>query len=166
MTDQEGPMSDLFQSVTSVETAVDVAIRLEQIGRDFYRDCLDSVSDPDLMDVFSFLAAEEEKHLGIYRQLLDSISEPGSYQQVELPGEYGAYVDMLASEIAWWLSPDEQSGSAEALKAAMNFEKNTLLMYMEMKELFTGRDADIIEKICKEEKKHITMIGQYMKSHP
>lgn len=156
-------MTNLFKSVKSVETAIDLAIALEQYGRDYYRNLKGVVQDPGMMDLFSFLSAEEEKHLGIYRQLLDRISK-GAFQQVEYVGEYGRYIDMLAAEISKSLEIDEKMTLADAIDSAIDFERNTLLVFYEIKELFTGDDEKVIRVICNEEKSHIVKILEYKES--
>lgn len=153
-------MTDIFKTIKSVETAIDLAIALEQYGRDYYRNLKKVVRDPGLVDLFSFLSAEEEKHLGIYRQLLDRI-EKGAFQQVELVGEYGRYIDMLTAEISKTLEINENMTLADAIDSAIDFEKNTLLIFYEIKDLFKGDDEKVVRMICSEEKSHIVKILEY-----
>ena len=115
------------------------------------------------MDLFSFLAAEEEKHLGIYRQLLDRLKK-GAFQQVELVGEYGKYIDLLTAEISKSLVIDEGMTSADAIESAINFERDTLLVFYEIRDLFKGDDEKIVNVICNEEKSHIEKILEYRES--
>ena len=78
-------MSDSAHMVHSAQTALDVAISIEQRGRDFYLKAKDQAREPQLLSLLAFLAAEEERHLGLYRQLLDKLSG-GAFQEVELVG--------------------------------------------------------------------------------
>jgi rubrerythrin len=156
-------VDNLFKTIKSVETAVDLAIALEQYGRDFYRNLKGVVKDPRLMDLFSFLAAEEEKHLGIYRQLLDRLKK-GAFQQVELVGEYGKYIELLTAEISKSLVIDENMTLADVIESAINFERDALLVFYEIKDLFKGDDEKIINVICNEEKSHIEKILEYRES--
>ena len=156
-------MTTIFKSVKSAETAVDLAIALEQYGRDYYRNLKKIVQDPGMKDLLSFLSAEEEKHLGIYRQLLDRISHE-AFQQVEHVGEYGRYIDMLTAEISRSMEVDERMSLADAIESTIDFERNTLLVFYEIKELFTGDDEKVIRGICNEEKSHIVKILEYKES--
>jgi rubrerythrin len=153
-------VENIFKTIKSVETAVDLAIALEQYGRDFYRNLKRVVQDPRLMDLFSFLAAEEEKHLGIYRQLLDRVKK-GAFQQVELVGEYGRYIDLLTAEISKCLEIDEDMTAADAIESAISFERDTLLVFYAIRDLFKGDDERVINVICNEEKSHIEKILEY-----
>ena len=153
-------MSSIIQTITSAETAINFAITLEQRGRDFYRDLYERLADAKLKTLLSFLAAEEEKHLGIYRQLLDTVSK-GTFQQVRLVGEYGRFIDVLCSEITDHLSMSEDMPLSEYIKMALNLEKDTLLAFSEIKTMFDGKEREAIQKICDEEKNHIVRIHEY-----
>jgi len=153
-------MDSIFQTINSAETAINFAITLEQRGRDFYRNLYERLEDPKLKTLVSFLAAEEEKHLGTYRQLLDTVN-PGAFQQVALVGEYGKYMDILCSEITDHLSVSEEKSISDYMEMALTLEKNTLLAFNEIKAMFDGKDKETIEKICDEEKIHIVKILEY-----
>lgn len=110
--------------------------------------------------LFSFLAAEEEKHLGLYRQLRDVVGQ-STVQRVKLIGEYGKFIDILCSEITDNLLELDDMSDSDYIEMALLLEKNTLLAFNEIKTLFNGKEADIISKICDEEKSHIIKILEY-----
>ena len=153
-------MSSIIQTITSAEPAINFAITLEQRGRDFYRDLYERLADAKLKTLFSFLAAAEEKHLGIYRQLLDTVSQ-GAFQQVKLVGEYGRFIDVLCSEITDHLSVSDDMSLSDYIEMALTLEKDTLLAFNEIKTMFDGKEKEAIQKICDEEKSHIVRIHEY-----
>jgi rubrerythrin len=153
-------MNSIVQTITSAETAINFAITLEQRGRDFYRHSYEHLADAKLKTLFSFLAAEEEKHLGTYRRLLDTVSK-GAVQQIKLVGEYGRFIDMLCSEISDHLSVSDDKSFSDYIEMALTLEKNTLLAFNEIKTLLDGEGKEAIEKICDEEKNHIVKILDY-----
>lgn len=154
-------MSNLFKNITNIEVALDVAISLEQYGRDFYKNQYENTNDPELKTLLSSLAAEEEKHLGLYRDLFDKVNKSDTLQQITLPGEYGAYIDLLTSEITSILN-NNINNTINLINLSLDFEKNTLLIFNEIKDLFKDDpNQSVIIKICNEEKKHIKKILAY-----
>ena len=54
---------------------IEVAVRIERQGIQLYQKLRERISSPAVKDVFSFLAAEEEKHLGLFREMLDKVAD-------------------------------------------------------------------------------------------
>lgn len=155
---------ELFKTVVNIETALETAAGLEKQGRDFYKRKLSSTDDPALGEILSFLAAEEEKHLETYQNLLKKATGNELTPRSELSEEYRMYINMLVSEITIWLREEAPETTDQIIKTAMNLEKNTLLFFQEIKLLLTGRDYDIVDAICREEKGHIIKIAAFRKS--
>ncbi len=139
-----------------VEDIVEVAVRLERKGTDFYNQLHDKVESPALKDVFSFLAAEEEKHAGTFRTILDRIAD---YQpRYKYPGEYELFLSGIASSIlekAGKAARALSSGKADlALDAGIELEKESILFYSELLKEFKAKDQKIIQRIINEERLH------------
>lgn len=147
---------DVFKTVKRVETAVEMAIALKQHLRDRYSRARESSVDPASRDLFSFLAAEQERLLGLYRQFLDEMGY--GFQQVEHVGEYGKYIAMLISHIPSAQKAFESMSIAEALENALQIGDETC-------EAFTVMDATLndarVKRVCTEEKRHRDKIGAY-----
>lgn len=142
-------MGSTFKILKTVEAAVDLSITLEQHARDIYKQAKDRVEDAGLKMLFSFLAAEEEKHLGQFRLLSDEVTG-GGFQQVELVGEYGMFIEMLAAEILKPLNFNQNMAIAQCVEMALRLEKDTLLVFQEIKYLFSGRAHNVIDEICQQ----------------
>jgi rubrerythrin len=148
--------------VHSAQTALDVAIGIEQRGRDFYLKAGEQAKEPKLASLLAFLAAEEERHLGLYRQILDHISG-GAFQEVELVGGYGQFIKALTDEVLQSLKDMEHITNEECLAAALRFEKDTLIFFLEIKTLMKDEALKVVEQICSEEKNHILKLIDYRK---
>jgi len=150
-----------IQTITSIEAAVDVAIRIEQAGRDFYAKAREAARDPRCRTLFSFLAAEEEKHLGAYRAMMETVTG-GVFQQDVLVGEYGMYIEMLGREITGGLALTEGLPLEDTLDMAVTLEKNTLLFYNELARL--AKDEALrngVENIIREEQNHLVKLAEF-----
>lgn len=147
----------LSKSITSIEAVLDLAVWLEKHGQAFYEKASAATGEPAMKDAFAALAAEEKKHCAIYADLYELYTgKPAAGE--ELLGEYGKFIELLIKEVAQSLDftgvPDEEA----LISRALQFEKNTLLYFAEVKPLFRGKAGALIEAICREEKRHIQQL--------
>ncbi|MGV8118774.1 MAG: ferritin family protein [Candidatus Xenobiia bacterium LiM19] len=136
---------------------LEVAVRVERLGIELYKKLYDTVESPHAKSTFSFLAAEEEKHAGTFRKLLE---ENASYTpRFEYPGEYGRFLNDYAASI---VGKVEKAGSLmakitinEALEMGIEFEKESILFYYELKsEGDFDKNTETLQKIIDEERSH------------
>ena len=147
----------LAQTITSVEAVLDLAVWLEKHGRSFYEKAEQNATDPAVKELFGTLAAEEAKHCAMYTDLYEFYTGK-SAEGEELLGEYGKFIQLLIAEIAGALEFDGVLTQEELITRALQFEKNTLLFFNEVKPLFRGKAGTIIEVVCREEKRHIQQL--------
>ncbi len=148
------------KSITSLESVLDLAVWLEKHGREFYEKAKDTVADPETREMFAFLAAEERKHCAIYTDLYQLYTGK-SAEDDELLGEYGKFIQLLIREIAGVLDFEGELTQKELVDRALRFEKNTLIFFTEIKPLFVGKAATMIEAVCQEEKRHIQQLMEF-----
>lgn len=145
------------ESITSLESVLDLAVWLEKHGQDFYERASDKAVDEGLKETFTTLAKEERKHCAIYTDLYEMYTGK-SAEGDELLGEYGQFIHLLIKEISDSLNFEEVLSQEELIARALQFEKNTLIFFAEVKPLFRGKAGAIIEAICREEKRHIQQL--------
>ena len=142
------------QSITSLESVLDLAVWLEKHAQAFYEKARQSATDADIQELFGALAVEEGKHCAIYTDLYEFYTGK-SAEDEKLLGEYGKFIQLLIKEIAGALEFAGVLTQEELIARALQFEKNTLLFFNEVKPLFRGKAGAIIEAVCREEKRHI-----------
>jgi rubrerythrin len=145
------------KSINSLESVLALAVWLEKHGQNFYERACDTIVDDGLKETFSALAREEGKHCAIYTDLYE-VYTGKSTEGDELLGEYGRFIHLLIKEITDSLSFEEMLSQEELIFRALQFEKNTLIFFAEVKPLFRGKAGAIIEAICREEKRHIQQL--------
>ena len=145
------------QSITSLESVLDLAVWLEKHGQAFYENAQDAATDPGLKELFATLAAEEKKHCAIYTDLYELYTGKTAEGE-DLLGEYGNFIQLLIKEITHVLEFDGVVTPEELIDRALQFEKNTLLYFSEVKPLFRGKAGALIEAVCREEKRHIQQL--------
>ena len=135
---------------------VEIAVRIERNGVKFYQYLSENVKDDDAKDVFSFLASEEEKHVGIFRQMLDEVAD--YTPRYSYPGEYGLFLDELASSAVESLKNYEEALKSkdfeEAIKLGIKVELQSIVYYSELYDLLPDKLNEVIKKVVDEEKKH------------
>ena len=151
------------KSITSLESVLDLAVWLEKHGREYYEKAEASATDADVKTLFSFLASEEQKHCAIYSDLYEFYTGR-STENEELLGEYGKFIKLLIREIIGVLDFEGVPSQEELVERALKFEKNTLIFFNEVRPLFVGKAAAMVEAVCNEEKRHIRQLMEYRAS--
>lgn len=139
-----------------VEDVLEVAIRVERQGVNLYKRLYEKAASPKARDVFSFLAAEEERHAGSFRDLLEKVAD---YEpRYEYPGEYGEFIDSVASSLIEKAEKILQISKTEdekgAIDAGLVLEKETILFYSELLDNFDLPDKEPLKKIIQDERVH------------
>ena len=136
---------------------LEVAIRIEREGVAFYNRLSEQAESAAARDVFSYLAAEEEKHIGTFRQLLEEAAD--YIPRYNYPGEFGVFIDELASLALDAFNQSETEMYEINFEAAINLgiqvELESILYYNEICTLFPEEQQKVIGKIVTEEKCHL-----------
>ncbi len=139
------------------------AVKIEENGEKFYRQTREKLDDPQLGDLFKYLADEEVKHKRIFSTMLESIED---YEPKEsYPGEYFDYLKAYADNLIFSLEKlEEDIAGIEDRKAALEYgiekELDTILYYQEMKRLVPESQRNKIDKILDEERKHVVRLSK------
>jgi rubrerythrin len=154
-------------AVFEASDIVEVAIRIEENGANFYRYAVQIAGREETKDLFRQLADDEVSHQRIFSDILAGMDQsipPEGYD-----GEYAAYLhsyvdnrlvfktDGLADELA------RIKDEASALDFAIRRELDSLLYYREIRELLPADRREAIERIILEERKHFVKLSERKK---
>lgn len=152
-------MAEFFKAAEIAEAAV----RIEQQGQAFYKDAAASAKSRDAREFFLYFAGEEARHEQIFRDLQTRM---GGY---DLPAwstddEYRQYLQALIdSHVIFSLDLKQRLAAArdetEAIRLAMGFEKDTILFFMEMRELVPDAEKRFIQQCMDEERSHLRKLS-------
>ena len=151
----------------TADDAMEVAIKLEENGQNFYNRMAEKFDDPEVKKLFTFLKEEEIKHRETYTAMLSKL---GKNQTMEnYPEEYNAYLKAYAEKIIF--SPqklEEEISRINDEKTALNFaigaELETILYYEEIKKMVSEKEKKLIEKVIEEERKHFIQLTNLERS--
>ena len=146
---------------------VEVAVRIEENGANFYRYAVQLAQKEEVKTLFQRLAAEEVKHRQVFAGMLAGMARnlpPEGYD-----GEYASYLHdyvdnhlvfkagAFAGELA------KLRGEASALDFAIQRELDSIHYYREMRELLPAEECGAIERIITEEKEHFIRLSAMRK---
>jgi len=152
-------------SLLNASEIVEFAIYIEQNGYKFYVETLKKFNEKKLVELFQFLADEELKHEQIFKALLKktgTFTPPESY-----PGEYEVYMrdflktHALANDKALKQKLDSISTPGDAIKVALDFEKDSIVLFTALKKYIEPANHKAVESIIHEEMTHIIKITTY-----
>jgi rubrerythrin len=150
----------LFTAIQALEMALDV----EKNGETFYNEAAAKSADPELKALFEDLAVQEQAHYRVFERMLERIrsapTPPTTYPPAYYD-EYQAYVE-VAMENALFAGPDKALALARkaedretALRAAMGFEKDTMLFFYDLRDMVSEAEREAISGVIREERKHL-----------
>jgi len=148
-----------MKEILSGTEAVELGIQIEKNGYDFYNTLSKKIPDPGLSSIFGLLAKEEEKHIAVFRKILDGLLSYGS--EVNVGDEYLNYMSSLAGQ---YVFTDKERGgeiagkvstAIEALDLGINFEKDSIVFYEGVKTIVPDNEKDIVSELILQEEKHL-----------
>jgi len=138
---------------------IDIAVGIERNGVAFYETLQESTKDESTSSIYRRLADMEKTHIDIFEGMRTRLSD---YQpEGDYSGEYDQYLRSLVNshvfpndKVARDTARQVQNDS-HALQIAIGAEKDSVLFYMEMRELVRPVDRNMVDKVIAEEKSHI-----------
>ena len=156
----------------SADEVFEMGMDVEKNGEAYYKKAAELAKDPQIKKAFNYLAAEEQKHWETFKELRESLPPKSSMPTIADPeGQKGLYLDALVRSRLFNNTREAEKVASsveneiEALKAALNFEKDTILFFQTMQSMTRedlGRDK--IQQLIEEEQKHVIRISVEIKN--
>ena len=139
-----------------------LAIRIEENGEKFYRKMAEKLENANMKKVFTYLADEEVKHKKTFEDMVSKVEKyepPESY-----PGEYFAYLRAYADNITFSQRKMDREmpkikDAITAIDFAIQRELDSILYYLEMKNLVPESERNLIDGIIEEERRHFVKLS-------
>jgi rubrerythrin len=142
---------------------IEIAMRLEESGEAFYNAAAEKTTDAEVKALFEELAIQEQYHRRAFQQMGQDVVElaltPDQWDQFQ------AYTGALLQQ-SFFAKPEgalsqavEALDEREALQGALNFEKETLLFFHELRDVMHGSGQQTVDRIIGEEKQHIQRLS-------
>ena len=149
--------------VFSTAELINIAIGIEKKGIAFYDIMARTTDDATTRDIFQQLAHMERTHIQIFQ---DMLGKSGKNQPAEAAGEeYGGYLqalidsaifsdEMVSSEMV-----TQADSAVKALELSISAEKDSLLLYYEIKDMLPQQMIPLLDKIIAEERTHLMKLS-------
>ncbi|MEW5725954.1 MAG: ferritin family protein [Thermodesulfobacteriota bacterium] len=144
-----------------------IAVELEENGRVFYEQAAAGTSEAEVRAVFEELGREEVKHKARFQELSARLPAAATGSTVWDPqNEIDQYLKMMADLHVFRRGPGleaqaDWAGSAEdALKLAIQFEKDSIVFFAQMQALAENQEArNDLGQLVKEEQEHLRKLS-------
>ena len=140
-----------------------VAIQIEENGRKFYEESRKNIKSAEIRALFADLALQEIGHKRKFETLLAQLPPESTAPTVWDPqNEIDQYVKMMADDHVFVSSASVKDqierirDAADALKLAIEFEKDSVLFFLSFEEAVSAeKDQELIKSLVKEEQEHL-----------
>jgi len=151
-------------AVFQASQALEMALQIEENGEAFYEAAAERSGDSEVAELFEELATRERRHYEVFEGMAETVGPPAEPAREEI-GDYASFLQ-VALDHAVFEGPDKALRMAEgardrdaALRAAMGFEKDTMLFYYDLREMVDDADRETITDIINEEKQHLRRLA-------
>ncbi len=145
----------------SANQMIDIAIQTEQAGRAFYEAAVQHSDEPQVKSLCQWLGEEELVHEQTFRHMGQNL--PPEIEPREWPTERAEFIDALLGS-RFMPKPEQAQALVEGMSAqdildfALNFEKDTIIFFYEMRDMVPDSVVDKVNEIIAEEKAHVSRI--------
>ena len=154
-------------AVLTAAEALRWALEIEKNGEVFYNAVAAKSADSEVKALFEDLAAQERGHYRVFQKMLEEVKPDPDLSNVDYD-EYQTYLQVALAD-ALFAGPDKgltlakQAQDREtALRAAMGFEKDTLLFFYDLREMVGEAERGAVSDILLEEKSHLRRLAKMM----
>jgi len=145
--------------IDDVKNAILTAIQMEKDGYSFYMKAAAQTESNMGKTIFESLAADEQRHLEVFQKMFeDKISQHEWNDLVDSSKKY-AKIPIFPTDLNDAPGMDKESTDLDALRMAMDAEKEAVDYYGKIKENLDDQDVkNVIDEIIEQEKNHYSLL--------
>ena len=139
--------------IYSIEEMLRFAVKIEEVGIDFYKTMSGRTKSPDLKELYLFLMNEEKDHKKTFQDLLNKVAQDNPS---EFNDDYNQYLRAMVDKVIFQKEDEPQNASdLTVIDYAIEREKDSVLFYLSLKDCVPVIDQATVDRIIEEERKHI-----------
>jgi rubrerythrin len=153
----------------SATEVMEMAVDTEKGSELFYKTMAAQARNENLRNLFSYLADEEKKHISVFEGIARTIKVAPS----EMPADWeevSLYLKAM-TDSRYFLGGDKALSAArsagtpeQAVNAALGFEKETLVFYLEALDMVPALNRPAVEALIREERAHIRKLTRFLQT--
>ena len=148
-------------NVLKVVDVVDVGIEKERVRQRFYAEAAEQFDHPALQTLFHQLSAWEGQHVLQFQAIRNRLI--AHQPQEQYPGEMIEYISVLLDQHLRKIgdAPDlkQAHSPVDAIDIGIGFEKEAILLFMELLPYIQEEDKKIIRLLIEEERQHVVKLN-------
>ncbi|MDM8539976.1 ferritin family protein [Desulfococcaceae bacterium HSG9] len=143
-----------------------MAEQIERNGVIFYKKAAEDATDPEAKEFLQFMAEIEDEHENVFASMRAELDAGETEATLFDPeDETILYLQALADTKVFSDDKIDTSSMHDILETAIMAEKNAIAFYVGMQDLVPGkRGKERLDAIIKEEKSHIVLLTNKLKS--
>jgi len=148
-----------MDEITNVKEAILTAIQMEKDGYSFYIKAASQTESGMGKTIFESLAQDEQRHLDVFQKMFeDKVSQSEWNDLVDSSKKYKK-IPIFPTDLNEAPGIDAESTELDALRMAMDAEKEAVEYYGKIKENLTDEDVkNVINEIIEQEKNHYSLL--------
>jgi rubrerythrin len=144
-----------------VKDAIKTAIQMEKDGYAFYKKASAQTSSEMGRDIFDSLAKDEQLHLEVFQKLFEEKIEKSEWNNLVNSSKKYADIDIFPKDLQQIEGASPDTNELDAIKIAMDSEKDAIEYYGKIKENTKLEDIrQIINEIIEQEKNHYSILQE------
>lgn len=144
-----------------VKNAIKTAIQMEKDGYAFYKKASAQTSSDMGREIFDSLANDEQLHLEVFQKLFEDRINKSEWNNLVNSSKKYADIDIFPKDLQQIEGANPDTNELDAIKIAMDSEKDAIEYYGKIKEKTKEEDIKrIINEIIEQEKNHYSILQE------
>jgi rubrerythrin len=148
-----------MSDVENVRDAIKTAIQMEKDGYSFYKKAAAQTNSNMGKTIFEGLAADEQMHLDVFEKMFEETVSNAEWKDLVLSSKKYAKIPVFPKDLKEIEGDNPNSSELDALRMAMDSEKEAIEYYSKIKENLNDSEViKIIDEIIEQEKNHYSIL--------
>lgn len=148
-----------MSELENVKEAIQTAIQMEKDGYSFYKKAAAQTKSDLGKSVFNSIADDELIHLDIFQKMFNDIIGQDEWEKIVNSSKKYSKIDVFPKDLKEVEGADPDTNEMDALRIAMDSEKEAIDYYLNIKEKLSDEKViKIIDEIIEQEKNHYQIL--------
>ena len=148
-----------MSDVENVRDAIKTAIQMEKDGYSFYKKAAAQTNSDMGKTIFEGLAADEQMHLDVFEKMFEETVSNAEWKDLVISSKKYAKISVFPKDLKEIEGDNPNSSELDALRIAMDSEKEAIEYYTKIKENLNDSEViKIIDEIIEQEKNHYSIL--------
>ena len=145
--------------IENIKEAILTAIQMEKDGFEFYSRAAAQTNSDMGRTIFESLASDEQRHLDVFQKMFEEKVGKSEWNELVNSSKKYANIPIFPTNLKDASGMDADSSEIDALRLAMDSEREAIDYYSNIKEKIDDEDiSNVINEIIEQEKNHFSLL--------